>query len=1084
MNARRLILALLVAAVAVSCQVDAALAAPPEAPGTLYPEHISGTHALLAGVIDPGLTGGPGTFEFGSYKFLYKASATECEGGAATIEGLSWGEGQQHVAQEVAGLEPETKYSVCLVAKNGSEETVGSPITFFTSPSEAPETGAATEVGGMTAKLTGVLFPHHAGKGPVSYWFQYWQSATECEHEAEFYGSIYHLYETVGEGEGTGKQGEVVTATAAGLLPHATYTFCLVASEPGEGRGDAVQGVPVTFTTETIAPIVSGEESPSIGSVEATVAGDIDAGGLPTSYRVEYGTTGAYGSSSETASAGSGNVPVNARVRLSGLRPSTEYHYRFVSQNERGTATGPDQTLITTAAAGATVSVLPDNRAYELVSSPQEDVTVDSLSGSDHGIPRNESDENSYQPDRAAADGNAIAYPGNPSLESGSGAFADDQSNEWVATRSSTGWTTSDITPAGADAYAEYSYFSNDLSLGILFADSGVEIPASPLAPVGCHWNIYSRTADSVLHSLIPQALGAECGNPSAAYPSADGSHVLFQDEAALTTGANRGRLNLYDAAGGALYQVNILPDGQPESSPYAWLGGAPVQDEGYQAPNFSNAVSSDGARIFWTSTEALAGEVTVAKGLYVRENDTQPQSPIGPGGECTDAADACTVQIDRAEAKCLGEGKCSSGGGVFQTATPDGSKVFFTDAHRLTADATAEPEEPDLYEYDVETGALTDLTVDAAGHANVQGLIGASENGEYVYFAAEGVLAANTAADGETAQKANEAGEPSIYVRHGGVTTFIASGNVSYLALWNERFTDWAHSISNRTAEVTPDGQNMVFESNKELTGYDNREGGSGESEAEVFVYDASTGRLSCSSCNPTGGSPSQGVSSLSKLPVPGSGPKRVETYQERLISESGSRVFFETGQPLVPQDTNGLEDVYEWERPADASEANNSCTTSSPSYSAVNGGCVYLISGGQDADGSYIADADAEGNNLFFTSREDLTPSAGDNEAVAMYDARVDGGFPELKTACTGTGCQGVPPAPPIFATPASVTYAGVGNFEPQPATSRQAVKPKQAKCKRGEVRKASRCVKQKKKKRSKQAKRSSKRSKRRKK
>ena len=30
-----------------------------------------------------------------------------------------------------------------------------------------------------------------------------------------------------------------------------------------------------------------------------------------------------------------------------------------------------------------------------------------------------------------------------------------------------------------------------------------------------------------------------------------------------------------------------------------------------------------------------------------------------------------------------------------------------------------------------------------------------------------------------------------------------------------------------------------------------------------------------------------------------------------------------------------------------------------------------------------------------------------------------------------CTGTGCQGIPGAPPIFATPSSVTFEGVGNF-----------------------------------------------------
>jgi hypothetical protein len=50
-------------------------------------------------------------------------------------------------------------------------------------------------------------------------------------------------------------------------------------------------------------------------------------------------------------------------------------------------------------------------------------------------------------------------------------------------------------------------------------------------------------------------------------------------------------------------------------------------------------------------------------------------------------------------------------------------------------------------------------------------------------------------------------------------------------------------------------------------------------------------------------------------------------------------------------------------------------------------------------------------------------------------------------------------VPPAPPVFATPSSVTFNGVGNFPAPPAPTRS-VPPK--KCKRGLVKKHDRCVK----------------------
>jgi hypothetical protein len=75
---------------------------------------------------------------------------------------------------------------------------------------------------------------------------------------------------------------------------------------------------------------------------------------------------------------------------------------------------------------------------------------------------------------------------------------------------------------------------------------------------------------------------------------------------------------------------------------------------------------------------------------------------------------------------------------------------------------------------------------------------------------------------------------------------------------------------------------------------------------------------------------------------------------------------------------------------------------------------------------------DADEEGNNVFFATRARLTgQDEGDN--VVLYDARVNGFKALTPPECTGTGCQGVPPAPPIFATPSSVTFNGVGNYAP---------------------------------------------------
>ena len=79
-----------------------------------------------------------------------------------------------------------------------------------------------------------------------------------------------------------------------------------------------------------------------------------------------------------------------------------------------------------------------------------------------------------------------------------------------------------------------------------------------------------------------------------------------------------------------------------------------------------------------------------------MRENPTQPQSPLNERGQCVVAEDACTVQVDSG----------AGGGGRFATASTDGSRVFFSKGA--------------LYEYDVETGSTTDLS----GGVAVEGVL------------------------------------------------------------------------------------------------------------------------------------------------------------------------------------------------------------------------------------------------------------------------------------------------------------------------------------------------------------------------
>ena len=149
-------------------------------------------------------------------------------------------------------------------------------------------------------------------------------------------------------------------------------------------------------------------------------------------------------------------------------------------------------------------------------------------------------------------------------------------------------------------------------------------------------------------------------------------------------------------------------------------------------------------------------------------------------------------------------------------------------------------------------------------------------------------------------------------------------------------------------------------------------------------------------------------------------------EFYAPRALSDSGERVFFDSFVSLVPRDTNGKEDVYEWEV-----VGSGDCTTQNSAFSAMNGGCVSLISSGESPQDSHFMDASATGSDVFFATGASLLPQ--DTGLIDVYDARVEGGFPAAEAGpapCEGEACQGSP-VPPNDVTPASASFDGPGDL-----------------------------------------------------
>jgi hypothetical protein len=353
--------------------------------------------------------------------------------------------------------------------------------------------------------------------------------------------------------------------------------------------------------------------------------------------------------------------------------------------------------------------------------------------------------------------------------------------------------------------------------------------------------------------------------------------------------------------------------------------------------------------------------------------------------------------------------------------------------------------------------GSLEDLTPEpgTGNGAEVQGVVGVSEDGSHVYYVA------NADFDGPgPAQMGNctgplrlAKGQCNLYVwREGDGIGFAARLSASGSTLESDA-ANWVPTTSGifagsdpqKTAFVSADGQTLLFRSQQQLTDYDN--GGVSE------LYRYREGQpIICVSCNPAGQAPQHAPLGLTLGSLKPSALRVTEPaiLASRTLSADGNRTFFETTEALVASDTNGqagcpavgsllqrfpaCRDVYEWEAPG-----SGSCEEFGPAYSPLNGGCLYLISSGKDDYPSFFADASEDGKDVFFFTRESLVGQDKD-ELLDVYDARVDGGLtsqnPEPGVPCeSAEACHGpIPPAPPE-GQPSTQTFVGPGNAVSKP-------------------------------------------------
>jgi hypothetical protein len=366
-----------------------------------------------------------------------------------------------------------------------------------------------------------------------------------------------------------------------------------------------------------------------------------------------------------------------------------------------------------------------------------------------------------------------------------------------------------------------------------------------------------------------------------------------------------------------------------------------------------------------------------------------------------------------------------------------------------------------DLYRFDAEGGALTDLTPDPSEEngAEVKGVLGTSADGSYVYFAANGDLdgPGGEAMPGDChgPSLGSMSGSCSLYLWHEGEpTSFIArlkTGDAPDLA--PTPLTLFNFYIP-KTAFVSPNGHTLLFRSQQKLTSYDNN------GVAEFYRYRVGEPGLLCVTCNPTGAAP-EAPAKLTSIEPPGVAPPDPAELTSRNLSADGERFFFETTEALVAADTDGAEgcpltgvlffrcqDVYEWEAPGAGS-----CKEGGPGYAPLIGGCLYLLSVGKEQEPAFFGDASESGDDAFIFTRSRLVGQDQDG-LYDVYDAHVDGGLATQNEApklpCEGEACKPATSAAPQVESPPS--FSG----PPNPTHKRSSACPK------GKRRVKSRCVK----------------------
>jgi hypothetical protein len=755
-------------------------------------------------------------------------------------------------------------------------------------------------------------------------------------------------------------------------------------------------------------PITADAVVPGAAGHLRSLQGTVNPEGFPvTECRFEYGTTSSYGVTTP-CDAGAwesdeGSSPVAVSASTEPLEPDTTYHFRLVAANIGGESFSGDHTFTTgpfpvgecpnevrRIEQGIAALLLPNCMALEMVSPPEKG-------------------GQSAQSPVVSADGGRVKFI-TPAALGGPGGLSP-AGDDYIASRGSGGWSSASTSQpvefvSGWEPSGRALSYTPDLSrwfqVGSTQSQLQQGIARAFHSGLGEPFSAISRTFAPLVGGDDGDARGIRLEGASADHsrlyfePGQDGSAIgnayLPGDPEPAGSGA---RTNSYVAG--------LDADGQPslallarDRNGKAWGGNCGAGLGGPDSRSVG-AVSADGLRTYFSTRpgQPATGDCTTANKLRIMRRLESPQGPwIGVlfASECT-RADCDT----------------SDGDDLFQGASTDGTRVYFTTTRQL-ADSDRDLTN-DLYLYDASADPGERLTQVSAGDSGtpspgegadvLNGVAALSGDGSHVYFVAEGVLGTGLSPEGAEAQE----GDANLYLwEAGGTTSFIGSldlGAGDSLLLGGGRS---AYSVPQ-----LGDGHVLFFESHAELTAED-----TDGAHRDVFRYDSAAvpPALKCASCAP--GGPDSAQTDVSSHP--GRQSATTDTAErQRWASEDGKSAVFTTAEGLVPGDVNGLPDFHLW-----------------------HGGELRRLPGAVANTSTSDVVLSHDGSTVAFATISPLSGRDGDT-ANDVYVARVGGGFeePAPSSPCDPSAAGGCldPPAPEPSTPAIGLPAPGTGNVEPSP-------------------------------------------------